>query len=101
VRFTSPFCTRNFVREVFELEKRLSLRYARDGVVPMAARIQERLGLQYKKILWLGLPNRRQRDLAVKCDKPRLVGDGQGKQINVGELPRPVDSGRVNNLQIQ
>jgi hypothetical protein len=39
VRLTSPFCTRNFVREVFELGKRLLLRYVRDERVQFENRV--------------------------------------------------------------
>ena len=47
------------------------------------------------------IPNRCERNACVERDKSSLMLNGQGKEVYVRKLPRPMDSRRVENVRIQ
>jgi hypothetical protein len=57
--------------------------------------------LQHHQITGSCLPNRRKRNTRIESDEPSFMSDRKSKQVDVGELPRAVDSGRVDRIWVQ
>lgn len=57
--------------------------------------------LQDYQVMHGRIPNRCERHACIERDKASLMLNGQGKEVDVRKLPRPVDSRRVENVRIQ
>ena len=69
----------------------------------------ERVGLprrkkscsQNQQFLRRSLPDRGERNAAIKSDEPSVMLNRESKQVYVGQLARSMNSGRVNDIRIQ
>ena len=57
--------------------------------------------LQNQQIPRCGFPDCRERNAAIKSDEPSIVLNRESKKVDVGQLPRPMDSGRIHDMRIQ
>jgi hypothetical protein len=57
--------------------------------------------LQNQQFLRRGIPDRRERYAGIESNQPALMPDRESKQINVRQLPRPMNPGRVHDIRIQ
>jgi hypothetical protein len=57
--------------------------------------------LQNQQFLRRGIPDRRERYAGIESNQPALMPDRESKQINVRQLPRPMNPGRVHDVRIQ
>jgi len=57
--------------------------------------------LQNQQILFRSLPDRGERNAAIKSNEPPFMLNRESQQVYVGQLPRSMNSGRVHNIRIQ
>jgi hypothetical protein len=56
---------------------------------------------QNQEILHGSFPDRGERYAGIESNQPALIPNRERKQINVGQLPRSMNPGRVNDVRIQ
>jgi hypothetical protein len=57
--------------------------------------------LQDQQILFRSLPDRRERNASIKSNELTLMLNRESKQVYVGQLPRSMNSGGVQDIRIQ
>lgn len=57
--------------------------------------------LQNQQFLPRSIPDRGERNSAIESNQPSFMLNRESKQINVGQLPRSMNSGRIHNFRIQ
>jgi hypothetical protein len=56
---------------------------------------------QDQQILCRSLPDGGERNAGIKSNEPSSMLNRESKQVYVGQLPRPMNSGRVHDIRIQ
>ena len=56
---------------------------------------------QNQQVLRRSIPDRGERNAAIKSNEPSFMLNRESKQVYVGQLPRSVNSGRVHDIRIQ
>jgi len=65
-------------------------------------RVPTRLvGLQNQYVLRRSFPDRGERNAGIESNKPSFTLDRESKQVNVGQLPRSMNSSRIHDIRIQ
>jgi hypothetical protein len=56
---------------------------------------------QNQQVLRRSIPDRGERNADIKSNEPSFMLNRESKQVYVGQLPRPMNSGRVHDIRIQ
>jgi hypothetical protein len=57
--------------------------------------------LQNHQSLRRSIPDGGERNAGIKSNQPSFMLNGESKQINVGQLPRSMNSGRIHDFRVQ
>jgi len=61
----------------------------------------EKSCLQNQQFLRSSFPDRGERNTAIESNEPSFMLNRESKQVNVGQLPRSMNSGRIHDIRIQ
>src|ERR1700679_2149576 len=61
----------------------------------------EKSCLQDQQVLRRSFPDCGERNAGIESNEPSFVLNRESKQINVGQLPRSMNSGRIHDFRIQ